>query len=239
LLAAVNYRLIYKEREIVKKISAEDMKGIKISLISSFLFLVLIEPILKISKNLGKGVISAVIDFFYYSCAHTNWECVTGFCAFYIFAFFIIKIIGDSVPAAFPSTNQEINSTDTQETSCAPKSDTPDLNVLSQKIATVTSEIAELKQKKEKLKKLDQIFKWLSRINIVIQVSFFCYIMIFQYTAAAMSQSFDRRITQITPYTAPQRIEMIKSQWVQMESKSDYEIIKQEIDEILNENNKK
>lgn len=222
------------------KTSSENRNGIKQSLIASVIFVILLEPIIKIGKNWGKGVVLALVDFFYYSCSHTNWEGVVGYCVLLAFTFYILKSIGDSIPGAFPSKNQESKSVDSQGPVDSKGSvDKADSNALEENLASIATEINKLQQRKKKLERLDKLYKWLSRINIIIQTLFFCYVLIFQFAAAAMNESFDRRITQIAPYTDSQNIEIIKSHWVQMETKSDYEEIVQEINEIRNENNLK
>lgn len=77
-----------------KLFTKSDANGIKQSLIASFIFLVLLEPIIQIGRNLSKGIIDALVDYFYWSCSNVSYA---SFMSYIIFLAFALYMIRDSI----------------------------------------------------------------------------------------------------------------------------------------------
>ena len=62
------------------------------------------------------------------------------------------------------------------------------------------------------------------------------YLLIFEILPLNLRTTFDRQIIQITPYVEKMEIDMLRSKWVSMRTKSDYDEINEEIKKIMEEN---
>jgi len=89
--------------------------------------------------------------------------------------------------------------------------------------------IAELVQKGKKVGK--------SAIQLVIMTVFlYLFIIFFVTTPMELSNKFEQDIIKVTPYVEEKDIEQLKSDWVCMRSKSDYDVLYEYIDKIKTEN---
>jgi len=89
--------------------------------------------------------------------------------------------------------------------------------------------ISELVQKGKKVGK--------SAIQLVIMTVFlYLLIIFFVTTPMELSNKFEQDIIKVTPYVEEKDIEQLKSDWVCMRSKSDYDVLYEYIDKIKTEN---
>ena len=89
--------------------------------------------------------------------------------------------------------------------------------------------ISELVQKGKKVGK--------SAIQLVIMTVFlYLFIIFFVTTPMELSNKFEQDIIKVTPYVEEKDIEQLKSDWVCMRSKSDYDVLYEYIDKIKTEN---
>lgn len=209
----------------------DDVRGVGQSLAGAILFAWLYEPATEISKNSSKGVISSFVDYFYSSCAEaTGIEFISTLlmCAFLWFALFMILYFVLKFSAQIKSKKSEKVEQST-ETNLSPNN----LEKYNKKEIIIIKRY-ELEKKRERLKCLQKI---LSIINITLWVVFLCYTFVYRYYPVVKKEMFNRKIIQITPYVETHEIDLLKSEWVSMEGKDDYEQIEQKINDILSKNN--
>lgn len=210
----------------MKKLFAKsDVNGVKQSLIASFLFLLILEPLVNLIKGIATKGILALVDYFYYSCSRINGTIFLCTFAAYMVAVFIsreikgiVRLYKDAFPANKES-DKEFVSQNTENT----------IDSLIEQVNTIQG----LKRKK---KMLDVLHKGLCIFCIVVQILFFFNFIVYQCFPAIIRESFDRCIIQITPYTEREKIELMQSDWICMDTKADYDLISAEINNIKEEN---
>lgn len=213
-----------------KFFSTENIRGVGQSLVASVLFLVLLEPIIKIGKNLTHGLINAFVDYFFYSCARVDGIDFICYGVFYAFLWFVMYEIHNFSTTAFSKKDDEKTSAGIDKnTNLEPQE-------RKQKTEDLLLEISKLKKKEKCLKCALRI---ISKASIVFWILFLCNIVIYKYAPATVNQTFNRKIIQITPYIEISELELLRSEWVSMESKDDYDRIVEKIDYVLIENNLK
>ena len=67
-------------------------------------------------------------------------------------------------------------------------------------------------------------------------VFLYLFIIFFVTTPMELSNKFEQDIIKVTPYVEEKDIEQLKSDWVCMRSKSDYDVLYEYIDKIKTEN---
>ena len=72
-------------------------------------------------------------------------------------------------------------------------------------------------------------------IGIIFFVLYFGSILVFDYLPHGLWTDYQRDLLKIAPYVEQQELDQIRSDWVCMQSKEDYEEIYKQIDEIKNE----
>ena len=206
----------------------DNINGIWISIVAGILLSQIFDPLIKIGKNLGKGVINAFVDYFFYSCSNTNDTYFVNYILYIVFLLIILPIIKDafsiiidlrkkgnvskSLPAKTPEKEAE--------------------NPLSEIVDNVIKMKA-LDDKREKRRRFTQISSAICAIVLILSL---LDVALYKYAPTIVKGTFDRCIVQITPYVEKERIDLLKSNWVSMKTKSDYDIIANEIDSILIEN---
>lgn len=212
-----------------KLFTKSDTSGIKQSLIASLIFLVLLEPMIEIGKNLSKGIIGALVDYFYWSCSRVNDASFVSYVVFLAFAWYVIRDFREFIKLyqdVFFSNERKENQHSNDEIK----------TVGDQRLDKIVETAIEIEKKNRKSKRLKMGLKVVSSFIIVLYVIFFLYILVYWYMPAAMHATFDREIIQLTPYLESEKIDSLKSNWVSMTSKNDYELIVKEIDSIVIEN---
>jgi hypothetical protein len=189
----------------------EDTKSIMHSLIASTFFLLILDPIIHIGKDMTSKGFLALIDYFFYCCAKTSSSDFICYAVFYAFMLLIFHTLENSIQLWILAKNKE------------------ESNKLS--VPTQT------KKNPSNFKSLKKNAKLVSMMTIVFWILFLIYIAIYQYGAAITSELFNRRVIQIAPYTDNSKICMLKSKWVSMDSIDDFNEIDAEINRILAENN--
>lgn len=198
------------------------IKAIQISIISSVICAMLVEPIIQIGKNLSKGIIVALVDYFYYSCSRVNGVSFLNSITFIVFAWYTISILIDPVKAL----KGTVLVSKGEKTADRQNEEQQD-----------SSDIGKNDSEGEHANKKSRIFvKIMGWICVISMILLFGYIFVYQYIPASTNVSFDRCITQITPYVEKERIDLLKSNWVSMKTKNDYEKILDEIGSILVKN---
>lgn len=203
----------------------ENKSGVIQSLIASVLFLVILEPLINIIKGVATKGISALVDYFYYSCSQTNGMISLCMLAVYMLSAFVSREIVEAInlyKAVFPTSSRSNKESAFQNTENTESS--------------LMDQVATIQKLKRKEKILDILYKSLCMFCVVVQVLFFLYFTVYRFAPAIIRESFDRTIIQITPYTEREKIELMQSNWVCMDTKADYDLIVDEINNIREEN---
>lgn len=212
-----------------KLFTKSDTSGIKQSLIASFICLVLLEPMIQIGKNLSKGIVDALVDYFYWSCSRVNNASFVSYVVFLAITWYIIRDFREFIKLyqdVFSPNKKKENQHSNDEIK----------TVGDQGLDKIVETAIEIEKRSRKSKRLKAVLKVVSSFIIVLYVIFFLYILVYWYIPAAMHAAFDREIIQLTPYLESEEIDSLKSNWVSMTSKDDYELIVKEIDSIVIEN---
>ena len=196
---------------------------IGLSLISSIIFMLVLEPIIHIGKDIASKGWGALVDYFFYSCAHISGDEMLGFI---MFSFYFLPIMA-LVTYQVVNTFRIVKKTDK-----ITKYSNVSLEVL------MSNEAFEALPKKTKsLKRESKILIVLTAVNVFMSSLLLVNILVFQYLPISLKAKFDRQIIQITPYVEVEKIDLLKSNWVSMEEKDDYVLIVNEINQVLEKNN--
>lgn len=209
----------------------ENRLGVMQSLIASVLFLLIIEPLIHIVRDMLSKGLAALVDYFYYSCSRADGIIFLSTIAMYAVVYFVVKIILDMCKNIFSESHKKKERT--KELKSQPQENAVD------QIDQIVKLSMDLEKSIKREKRLDLTLRGMSIVCIIIYVLFFLNITIYQCFPVAVKASFDRCITQITPYVENEKIEILQSDWVCMETKEDYDVIVEEINRIQEEHNLK
>lgn len=211
-----------------KFFTKENILGVVQSIVATFL-LAIFTPIIDIGKSVASKGWIALSDYFFYSCAHITDGQFLSYFAFCAFLWIMLWAIRHPI-SAFSSLNDK----KTLSNSSNPNVKEPQKS--SEDIPEIVKLAIELKESQKKLKVLEIETKIFAIIAIIVDILFLCNIVIFQFIPTIYKDEFDRRITQITPYVEEEEIDLLKSDWVSMTTKSDYDLIDDAIKRIVTEN---
>ncbi len=212
-------------KRLIKK---DSLNAIWFSIVAGILLSQVFEPIIKIGKNLGDGLIVALVDYFYFSCGQANSTSFVNYIACFLFLFVVFPVVKDAITLILNFRKKEDIATSSST------------EVVSEESPKTLDDLIETGIKlKAKNKRKMLYYKIVLVICAIILILTVCNVTIYKYGPTIVKESFDRRITQITPYTENEKIALLKSDWVSMKSKSDYDKIVEEINSILEENNLK
>lgn len=112
-----------------------------------------------------------------------------------------------------------------------------DINNPKPKVHTESKEITEdeLKIEVEGIIKDAKRGRKTTIIGVIFFVLYFGCILVFDYLPHGLWTDYQRDLLKIAPYIEQQELDQIKSDWVCMQTKEDYEEIYKQIDEIKNE----
>lgn len=206
----------------------DNLNGIWISIVAGILLSQIFDPMIQIGKNLGKGVINALVDYFFYSCGKANDTDFANYILYMAFLLIALPVIKDTFSLILDLSKKEDVSK-----SLPTKTPGEEIKDSRSKVIDNAIKIKELDNKREKKRRS---LRALSIICAIVLVLAFGDIVLYKYAPTIFKGTFDRCIIQITPYVDNKRIDLLKSSWVSMETKSDYEMIAKEIDSILIEN---
>ncbi len=212
-------------KRLIKK---DSLNAIWFSIVAGILLSQVFEPIIKIGKNLGDGLIVALVDYFYYSCGQASSTSFVNYIACFVFLFVLCPVVKNTIAIILDFRKKEDIATSSST------------EVVSEESPKTLDDIIETGIKlKAKNKRKMLYLKIVLVICAIILILTVCDVTIYKYGSTIVKESFDRKITQITPYTENEKIALLKSDWVSMKSKSDYDKIEERINSILEENNLK
>jgi len=99
-----------------------------------------------------------------------------------------------------------------------------------EKIRTIGDEI-------EKSEQALKIKKKVTFAVLLINTLWFLFLLVYTILPLGLRESFNNSVDKIAPYTDSQTVEELRSDWVRMRSRSDYNIIKDQIEQIIKDNN--
>lgn len=218
-----------------KWLAKENINAIKVSLVACVIFAVLVEPVMQVGKNLGKGIVAALIDYFFYSCSCASGISFISTMVIYATFIFVYLSVRKLVQIAYPSNEKEASAKNPEN----PKEMATEGQEIGQLVDKLAKTAVRIDKLERKIKKQAYALKITSIVTSFAWIILLFDLAVYQYAPTLMKESFDRRITQIIPYVESQKIDLLKSDWVSMDSKEDYDKIVAEIESILAENNLK
>lgn len=214
-----------------KVFTKENTTGILISVIASIIFVRLVDPLMDLLGMIGIRVIEAFVNKYYAVCANATDYQFIRFVAYIVFIIGITGIWDVFKYFAFPPKRTSIE--EKSELMYKEKIEESDLSNIENEVTKLSMRMQKLKASKEKQQKQRVI---ISRIMLVATSLCFIWVILFVFAPTLVKGEFDRKIIQITPYVTEERINLLKSDWVSMESKADYKEISEYIDSVLVEN---
>lgn len=215
----------------MKLFKNENWPGVKQSLIASVLFLIILDPLINLIKDIAAKGLVALVDYFFYSCGHISSATFLCTIAILVFSTMVAqetKEVADSYKAVV-SSNEKMEKADKKSTHQSADN-------AADSFAEKTISKYKLKQK---LKLLMFVFKGLYVFLTTMYILIFLFVTVYQCFPAIINETFDRSITQIAPYVEDEKIEIMRSDWVSMKTKADFDVINKEIGRIREENNLK
>lgn len=211
----------------MKLLKNKNWPGVKQSLIASVLFLIILDPLINLIKDVAAKGLVALVDYFFYSCGH--FGSATFLCTIAILVFSTMvaqetKEVADSYKTVV-SSNEKMEKVDKKSTHQSADN-------AADSFAEKTISEYKLKQK---LKLLMFVFKGLYVFLTTMYILIFLFVTVYQCFPAVINETFDKTITQITPYVKEEKIEMMRSDWVSMKTKDDFDAINEELLRIREE----
>lgn len=188
--------------------SKERIKKIIYFILAGLASPLIFEPIGSIIGDIRDGFLTACIDHFYYKCGHQS---STEILLTFTYAIFLCIV-------AVPILTNFVVSVGKLYTS---------------KKVSASEPLISSNKKEYPPKKLNK------HIEIIMVVYFaisLLSITVYGYAPCLFSEKFEREITKIVPYVDDDQIDMLRSKWVSMETKSDYDVIWNKIEDIKQEN---
>jgi len=227
----------------VKKIFSKDnMTNLIISIIGSVIFIQIVTPAMQIIKNMGSGIITALVDYYYFSCGQASSTEFVSTVAYIILVMVIclsMSLLGTiASPPDTKKTNQARKDCTQKSTNEDNLNKTPD--ELKEDILTIENKIAHLLKKAEEIeaKKIKSQKRQALVARILLILIAFCLVMIivYEYLPLNRKENFDRRIIQITPYVDTAEIAHFNADWVSMKTKDDYLSLQDRLQSIMEAN---
>ena len=212
----------------VKKHAKEILLGVIVSIITAGIMKAF-EWIAEIAPTAGNSVLRFISNSFFSSAAKMSETSLITL----LFAVLIglgVAYISILLSQALGTTKKAI--TDAEgllDDICNPK---PRVHNESKEITK-----AELKTEVESIIKDAKKGRRTTIIGIIFFVLYFGFILVFDYVPHGLWTAYQRDLIKIAPYIEQQELNQIKSNWVCMQSKEDYEEIYKQIDKIKNEHN--
>ncbi len=215
-------------KEWLKKYKNDIFVGIVVFLITSF-FSKIIHVFLEYAPSAGNSIIEKLRDFVYYQAGHQSSYSLNALLFHFVLYVWIFYLL-NSISKGFFS----VNKLDKAEKADKKISEISKANAIEQGLEVV-DEKEEKTQKNRKKKNENSISKKIRICLIVlsvITVIFVTFIYTYEIIPYTIWNSFELSTTKIAPYIIEDEEEVLRSKWVSMVSKNDYDEIKNYIEEI-------
>ncbi|MCL2500420.1 MAG: hypothetical protein FWE90_08795 [Defluviitaleaceae bacterium] len=202
-----------------------------ITLFCTFIFYIFLQPIADALRNYSGNIKNFIVDYYYIRAASIQGYDFVTYVAFIIAWIYFLKIFNNIF-----TLYKDLNKSLFNETIIQNKG----LEIDHEKefsIEKAKKELEELKRKSNLIKKEIKNKKLLIKIIMPLFVLFFLHIAIYQYGPTLIKSSFDNAIVKITPYVESDIVNILKSDWKLMKSRSDFVNIRDRINEICDEHN--
>lgn len=223
-----------------KLFSKENVTNLGITLLGSVIFMQLVTPAMQIIENMGSGILTALVNFFYLSCSHASSTGFIGTVAyvvlivFYSFASMILSSV--TFPSRHNASKSEKKSQAIIEKSenDTTKDIVDQLAEIEKEVKNVQESIKSIEDKKNKSEKCQTI---LARIFFVLLTFWLVFVIVYEYFPLLRKEKFDREIIQIAPYVDDSEIVRLKADWANMKTQEDYLTLKEDVQNIMEANN--
>ena len=166
------------------------------------------EPIGSIIGDIRDGFLTACIDHFYYKCGHqSSTEILLTFTYTILLCIVAVPLLTNIVVLV-----EELHTS---------------------KKVSESEPLISSNKKEHPPKKLNKLIKIIMVVYFAISL---VSITVYGYAPCLFREKFDRESTKIVPYADDDQIDMLRSKWVSMETKSDYDAIWEKIVDIKQEN---
>ena len=217
----------------MKKLFAkENIITIVLSVVASIIFAHFVDPMMNFLGEIGNRLIEIAVNYYYVSCANTTNTTFTEFIVYIIFVWGIANIVTTLRPHAFPYSKKNRDKDNIKPTD---KNEKGQLSILDieKKISILEAEIQELESTKVQTQNKVKI---VSRLMLFAIFCFFLWVIVFIYSPVLAKNDFDRKVIQITPYVDSIELAHLNADWVSMETRSDYLILKDKLQNIMEAN---
>lgn len=223
-----------------KLLNKDNITSLGITIIGSIIFIQIVTPAMEIVKNMGNGIVKALVNYFYSSCSYASSTGFIGSVAYivlivlYSFASMVLSSV------TFPSkhndskSEKKVQATIEKSENNTEKDIADQLVEIEKKVANIQESIKSIEDKENKSKKRQAI---LSRILLVLLTCWLIIMIVYEYFPLLRKEKFDREIIQIAPYVDSSEIVRLKADWVSMETQEDYLKLKQDVQSIMEANN--
>lgn len=223
-----------------KLLNKDNITNLGITIIGSIIFIQIVTPAMEIVKNMGNGIVKALVNYFYSSCSHASSTGFIGSVAYivlivlYSFASMVLSSV------TFPPKHNESKSEKKAQAAIEKSENNTEKDIADQlveiekKVANIQESIKSIEDKENKSKKRQAI---LSRILLVLLTCWLIIMIVYEYFPLLRKEKFDREIIQIAPYVDDSEIVRLKADWVSMETQEDYLKLKQDVQSIMDANN--
>jgi len=217
-----------KIKEIIKKYSKEIVLSTIVSLLTASVIKG-IDWIKEITPTAGNSILRFISNSFYTSASEITETTLISFLVTVLLGFAIVCVInlvriGFSVAKKTSTLSQKIMNNTSDKTS--------DTNEEHPKI---TDE--EIKVNTETIVKKSKNIKTMTIILIVVYSFYFSLIIGFDIIPHRVWTEYQKDLIIIAPYIEQQELDVIKSDWVCMRTKEDYEAIYERINQVKEEHN--
>lgn len=194
---------------------------ILLSIVTFTICAIVIEPLLSFASDYSGTVAMLFVDLFFKNCATAKSDNILTSFAVVAITYFCMKTI-DGIIGIFNSLDSIDKSKEISD-------------IIEDEEKTKTLESIMESQKPVPPSKDYDTKKYRKRIWLLALVSIFLvvYMVVYSIFPIFLKNSFDTDITKITPYVDSYDIDMLKSDWVRMESLNDYQNISGRIDKIV------
>ena len=198
----------------------------------------LAKPILGIITNCSNGLFKAISDYFFSCCAHAKIEVIVIYIVIILGCIYYFPVIKDVILGIKDTKKEYKTYIELEEKLNNISNDSSkDVLVKSGDNKTIENEKKDLFEDIKNGKKQVKRFYWIYIILSALIVVYFFIFTVFNIAPCFCRMSFDEAITKITPYVEQQDIDMLKSDWVQMETQNDFNKIDTFIKDIIKKNN--
>ncbi len=225
-----------------KLFNKNNITNLIISIIGSVIFMQIVTPGMQIIKNMGSGIIKALVDYYYFSCGQASSTEFVSTVAYIILIVVICLLMSLLSAIASPpdtkKSHQEREDYKQKNINEDNLSKTPD--ELEEDILTIESKVTYLLEKTEEIeaKKINSKKRQalVARVLIMLVAFYFAMIIAYEYSPLFRKEDFDRRIIQITPYVDDAEIAHLNADWVSMKTKNDYLLLQDRLQSIMDAN---